>query len=57
MAFDGERCTTAEMIRGLTYTRTSPRFECRELLILLAGGDKHTQANDIRIAQRLADNL
>ena len=27
------------------------------LVILLAGGDKHTQANDIRIAQRLADNL
>jgi putative addiction module killer protein len=29
----------------------------REVAILLAGGDKHTQANDIRIAQRLADNL
>ncbi len=27
------------------------------VVILLAGGDKHTQANDIRIAQRLADNL
>jgi len=26
-------------------------------VILLAGGDKHTQANDIRIAQRLANNL
>jgi putative addiction module killer protein len=29
----------------------------REVAILLAGGDKHTQVNDIRIAQRLADNL
>ena len=29
----------------------------RAVVILLAGGDKHTQANDIRIAQRLADNL
>ena len=29
----------------------------RMVVILLAGGDKHTQANDIRIAQRLADNL
>jgi putative addiction module killer protein len=29
----------------------------RTVVILLAGGDKRTQANDIRIAQRLADNL
>jgi putative addiction module killer protein len=29
----------------------------RAVVILLAGGDKHTQANDIRIAQRLAENL
>jgi putative addiction module killer protein len=29
----------------------------RRVVILLAGGDKHTQAKDIRIAQRLADNL
>ena len=29
----------------------------RTVVILLAGGDKHTQANDIRIAQCLADNL
>ena len=29
----------------------------RAVVILLAGGDKHTQATDIRIAQRLADNL
>jgi len=29
----------------------------RAMVILLAGGDKHTQANDIKIAQRLADNL
>jgi putative addiction module killer protein len=29
----------------------------RAVVILLAGGDKRTQANDIRIAQRLADNL
>jgi len=29
----------------------------RAVFILLAGGDKHTQANDIRVAQRLADNL
>ena len=29
----------------------------RAVIILLAGGDKRTQANDIRIAQRLADNL
>lgn len=29
----------------------------RAVVILLAGGDKHNQANDIRIAQRLADNL
>jgi putative addiction module killer protein len=29
----------------------------RAVVILLAGGDKHTQANDIRIAQRLAGNL
>jgi len=29
----------------------------RAVVILLAGGDKHTQAKDIRIAQRLADNL
>ena len=29
----------------------------RAVVILLAGGDKHTQVNDIRIAQRLADNL
>ena len=29
----------------------------RAMVILLAGGDKRTQATDIRIAQRLADNL
>jgi len=29
----------------------------RAVVILLAGGDKHTRANDIRIAQRLAENL
>lgn len=29
----------------------------RAVVILLAGGDKRTQASDIRIAQRLADNL
>src|SRR5262245_45653375 len=29
----------------------------RELIILLAGGDKSTQAKDIRIALRLARNL
>ncbi|MHC1764341.1 MAG: type II toxin-antitoxin system RelE/ParE family toxin [Verrucomicrobiia bacterium] len=29
----------------------------RELIILLAGGDKHTQASDIKVALRLARNL
>jgi putative addiction module killer protein len=29
----------------------------RAVVILLAGGDKRTQTNDIKIAQRLADNL
>jgi len=29
----------------------------RELVILLAGGDKSTQAGDIKIALRLARNL
>jgi putative addiction module killer protein len=29
----------------------------RELVILLAGGDKGTQANDIKTAMRLARNL
>ena len=29
----------------------------REAVILLAGGDKHTQANDIKTALRLARNL
>ncbi len=29
----------------------------RELIILLAGGDKHTQAKDIKTALRLARNL
>ena len=29
----------------------------REVIILLAGGDKHTQARDIRTALRLARNL
>ena len=29
----------------------------RELTILLAGGDKSTQANDIKVALRLARNL
>ena len=29
----------------------------RSLVILLAGGDKHTQAKDIKVALRLARNL
>ena len=29
----------------------------REVVILLAGGDKHTQAGDIKTALRLARNL
>lgn len=29
----------------------------RKLIILLAGGDKHSQARDIKIALRLARNL
>ena len=29
----------------------------RDVIILLAGGDKHTQASDIRTALRLARNL
>jgi len=29
----------------------------RTVVILLAGGDKRTQANDIRMAQRLAEHL
>lgn len=29
----------------------------REVVILLAGGDKHTQANDIKTVLRLARNL
>jgi putative addiction module killer protein len=29
----------------------------RELIILLAGGDKRTQASDIKVALRLARNL
>ncbi len=29
----------------------------RELIVLLAGGDKKTQANDIKVALRLARNL
>ncbi len=29
----------------------------REVVILLAGGDKHTQASDIKTALRLARNL
>jgi len=29
----------------------------RELVILLAGGDKHTQSSDIKTALRLARNL
>ena len=28
-----------------------------EVVVLLAGGEKHTQARDIRIALRLARNL
>ena len=28
-----------------------------ELVILLAGGDKHTQARDIRLAREIARNL
>ena len=30
---------------------------CRKVIILLAGGDKRTQARDIKIAMRLAHNL
>jgi len=29
----------------------------QEIVVLLAGGDKHTQANDIKTALRLARNL
>lgn len=29
----------------------------RKLILLLAGGDKNTQANDIKLALRLARNL
>ncbi len=29
----------------------------QKVIILLAGGDKHTQAKDIKIALRLAQNL
>jgi putative addiction module killer protein len=37
--------------------RVDYKQQGRELVILLAGGDKKTQANDIKIALRLARNL
>jgi putative addiction module killer protein len=41
---------------GLGY-RVYYKEHGRELVILLAGGDKRTQASDIRTALRLARNL
>jgi len=33
------------------------KSRARQLIVLLAGGDKKTQANDIKVALRLARNL
>jgi putative addiction module killer protein len=52
----GEGVSELRIIYGPGY-RVYFRKRGRELIILLAGGDKSTQATDIKTALRLARNL
>jgi putative addiction module killer protein len=52
----GEGVSELRIDYGPGY-RVYYRMRKRELVVLLAGGDKHTQPSDIKTALRLARNL
>ena len=52
----GEGVSELRIDYGPGY-RVYYKKQAQKVVILLAGGDKHTQAKDIKIAIRLAQNL